>query len=388
MGNDPAGNYWICLGCFLMIKSKMFEYIRETPEVLKKILKERSEISREFVQFYKDKEINQIYILGSGTSYHAGLAAKNFLEEILNRKVFVMYPTQFERGEKVFNFNTLVVGVSQGGQSLSTVVGLKSAKDRGLYTAAVSENPAALIFDAALTKTEIKVGNEKCGAKTKGYAGTILTLMLMFTELALAKQWINAAQAETYFLRMHKVYENINSIIDASVLWYLRIKEEILPARRIIVVGYNGVYADVLEGALKILETVRQGVTGYDIEEFFHGIYNSVNEDTYLFYLASEGDYKQRTLRLIEILSQWTDHHYLIGSSQGVNVENNRYLLCDFVEDPLFSVWEYIIPLQIVACFTAQDLGINPDIPKDPEFHKKIGSKILDGVRDAYKLEK
>lgn len=368
-------------------ESKMYSYICETPEVLRRIIADRKEITKEFVEYFQDKEIEQIYVLGSGTSYHAGLSAKNYLEELLGIKVFMMYPTQFERGEKVFNQNTLVVGMSQGGQSLSTVAGLDSARKRGLYTAAVSENPSALVFDHADTKTRIEVGNEQCGAKTKGYAGTTVTLMMMMTELALAKGNVAQEQVDCYFERMYRVIDNLGNITKASTEWYGRIKEEFLPAKRIIVVGYDGIYADVLEGALKILETVRQGVTGYDIEEFFHGIYNSITDSAHIFYLASKGDYKPRAIKLMEILSEWTPHNYLIASPEGVEHPADKDMICEFVEDPLFSAWEYIIPMQVVACLAPQDLGINPDIPKDPEFHRRIGSKVLDGVRDHYLAE-
>ena len=364
--------------------SKMFDYICETPIVLKAIIDNRKEITKEFVDKFKDINIDQIYVLGSGTSYHAGLSAKNYIEEVLKIKVYLMYPTQFERGEKVFNKKTLVIGMSQGGQSLSTVAGLDSATEKGLYTAAVSENPTALVFDYAQTKTRIEVNNEECGAKTKGYAGTTLTLMMMLTELALAKGIITQPEVDSYLLRMNKVIQNMPTIIKSSVEWYGRIKDEFLPAKRIIVVGYDGIYADVLEGALKILETVRQGVTGYDIEEFFHGIYNSMNEDVHMIYLASEGDYKERTLKLIEILSDWTEHNYLIGSPNEINSPTDKDCIVQFVEDPLFSAWEYIIPLQVLAYSASIDLGINPDIPKDPNFHARIGSKKLDGVRDNY----
>lgn len=366
----------------------MYEYICETPVVLRSIMENRKEIVKEFVDFYKEKKIEQIYVLGSGTSYHAGLAAKKYLEELLNCKVICMYPTQFERNERVFNPNTLVIGMSQGGQSLSTVAGLDSAKARSLYTAAVSENPTALIFEHADTKTRIMVGNEKCGAKTKGYAGTTMTLMMMLTELALAKGVTTQEMVDGYFARMNRVIDNLGHVTEAATEWYGRIREEILPAKRIIVVGYDNNYADVLEGALKVLETVRQGVTGYDIEEFFHGIYNSITDSTYLFYLGSKGDYKPRTLKLMEILSEWTPHNFLIASPEGVDHPTGKDLICDFVEDPMFSVWEYIIPMQVLACLAPRDLGINPDIPKDPEFHKRIGSKKLDGVRDHYPADK
>jgi len=370
-----------------MIKTNMYHYICETPTVLTHIISERKRITKDFVEYYADKSIEQIYIIGSGTSYHASLSAKNYLEELLNIKVFCLYPTHFSRDEKIFNKNTLVIGVSQGGQSLSTVEGLDKAKNEGLMTTAVSENPTALIKDHADIFTRIEVGNEKCGAKTKGYAGTTVTLMMMLTELALRKGIVGDDKVDDYLDRMHNVITNMSNIIKESTDWYTRIKDELLPAKRIIVVGYDGIYADVLEGALKILETVRQGVTGYDIEEFFHGIYNSVEDDTYIFYLASKSDYKERTIKLIDILSQWTSHNFLIGSPDGID-QNDKYCLVSFTEDPLFSAWEYIIPLQVIACLAPQDLGINPDIPKDPQFHAKIGSKVLDGVRDSYKLEK
>lgn len=365
-------------------ESKMYDYICETPVVLTDIINRRKEITKEFVEFYQDKTIDQIYVIGSGTSYHAGLSAKAYLEEILNIKVFVCYPTQFERNEKIFNKNTLVIGVSQGGQSLSTVAGLDSATKRGLYTAALSENPTALIFEHADTKTRLFVGNEKCGAKTKGYAGTTVTLMMMLTEWAIAKGIVTEDVAQDYLKRMFRVIANMEMITEEATKWYGRIKEEFLPAKRIIVVGYDGMYADVLEGALKILETVRQGVTGYDIEEFFHGIYNSITETSHIFYLASKGDYKPRVEKLVNILNEWTPHHYVIASPEGLIKDSLKNLVCEFIEDPLFSPWEYIIPLQVIACLAPQDLGINPDIPKDPEFHKKIGSKILDGIRDQY----
>lgn len=369
--------------------SIMFDYINETPAVLNHIIDERARICSEFVGQFKDADIETVYIIGSGTSYHSGVSAKLYLEEVTGWKIIPMYPTRFSRDEKVFDKKSLVIGISQGGQSLSTVEGLDAAAERGLLTAAVSENPSALIFEHAQTKTMLEVlGNELCGAKTKGYAGSIATLMVMLTELARAKGVVSAEAIEAYVARMKKVAANIPAVIDASVSWYKRISSDMFDAKRIIVVGYDGMYGDVLEGALKTLETVRVGVTGYDIEEFFHGIYNSISEDSYLFYLASEGDYKPRTLKLIEILGEWTSHNYLIASPEGVENPSEFDCVVQFAEDPLFSCWEYIIPMQVVACFAAQDHGVDPSIPKDPLFHKRIGSKKLDGVRDNYPTEK
>lgn len=365
----------------------MYDYICETPDILLSIIDGREDICSSFVEAFRDKKIETLYLIGSGTSYHAGVSAKLYLEELTGLKVIPMYPTRFARDEKVYDRNSLVIGISQGGQSLSTAEGLDAARERGLMTAAVSANPKALIFDHADTHTMLEVGNELCGAKTKGYGGSIATVMMMGTELALAQGITTKDQVAPYLARMRMVAENLPAIVEAADAWYDRIADDFFPAKRIIVVGYDGMYGDVLEGALKILETVRQGVAGYDIEEFFHGIYNSILDDSYLFYLASKGDYKPRTLRLIDILSEWTSHNYLIGSPEDVANPDRFACTAPFLDDSLFSCWEYIIPLQIVACKASQAHGIDPSIPKDPLFHSRIGSKVLDGVHDNYSIK-
>ena len=74
----------------------------------------------------------------------------------------------------------------------------------------------------------------------------------------------------------------------------------------------------------------------------------------------------------------------MISSPEDIEKQTEKDLICNFTEDDLFGQWEYIIPLQVVACLGSQNLGINPDIPKDPNFHRRIGSKKLDGIRDQY----
>lgn len=353
----------------------MYDYIGETPEVLKQIILNSKKITYDFVEKYKNVEIDQIYVVGSGTSYHSGLAAKTFLEEVLNIKVFIQYPIIFKNQEKIFNKNTLVIGISQGGQSFSTVYGLDYAKEVGLNTAAISANTQARIFEHADVSVNLAVGEELCGAKTKGYSGTICTLMMIGLELALAKGVVIPQKYEEYLGRMYKVIDNLPNIMSHATEWYDRIRGDFLSTKRVIVIGHNENYANALEGALKILETVRQAVSGYELEEFIHGIYNSINPDTHIFYIGSKGQYKERALLLKETMKDMTPYHYFIGSPNSNYKPSEKDLIADFVDDPFFSVWEYIQPLQVVAALAPVELGINPDIPADPKFHQKMGSK-------------
>ena len=94
--------------------SIMYDYIRETPEVLTHIIEDRARICAEFVERFKDADIETVYVIGSGTSYHAGVSAKLYLEELTGWKVIPMYPTRFAREEKAFDKKSLVIGISQG----------------------------------------------------------------------------------------------------------------------------------------------------------------------------------------------------------------------------------------------------------------------------------
>lgn len=353
--------------------TNMYTYIKETPDTLLHILKNHEEITKSFVQQYKDVELHQFYIVGSGTSYHAGLAAKSLLEEIFQMPVRCAYPIPFKNQEFIDDKHTLVIGVSQGGQSYSTVYGLDGAKEKGVYTAALSANKEARIFSHSQVSTLLEVGDEKCGAKTKGYCATILTLMLMGMDLANAKGILTKETYEHYIKRMKRVIQNQQRIIEKAEQWYADIHSSFIDTNRVIVVGYDHLYADVLEGSLKILETVRVGVEGYELEEFMHGIYNSVNEQTHIFYLGSASPYKERLELLQETMSSLTPHNYMISTD--AKKKDSHNLICDFVDDELFSNWEYILPLQIVSCIAPVQKGVNPDIPKDPNFHAKMKSK-------------
>lgn len=353
-------------------KSNMYCYISETKDVLLDIMMRHDSITKDFVSFYKDIDIQQLYIVGSGTSYHSGLAVQSLFGEIFQFPIHCAYPIFFKNQESVYDKHTLVIGVSQGGQSFSTVNGLDGAKEKGLYTAALSANPTARIFEHAQVSTRLEVGDEFCGAKTKGYAATILTLMFMGMDLAIAKGILSDERYSAYLNRMKKVITNLSGVLNSSINWIDKVYNDVMDAQRIIVVGYDYQYPNVLEGALKILETLRIGVEGYELEEFMHGIYNSVNENTHIFYLGFASQYRNRIQLLYENMSTLTKHNYMINAFSKENLHN---LVYPFSDDPLFSIWEYIIPLQVLSCVIPIQKGINPDIPSDPQFHSKMNSK-------------
>ena len=356
----------------------MYDYILEQRPVLLNIIDKRDTIVTELKVALQARKpaIAEIIICGSGTSLHAGIAMKKFMEDIIGVNVRVEYPMFFKDLSKVFyGENTIFIGVSQSGGSRSTIEALEKAKAAGALTIAVSEGEAPKIFKNADVKVQMSCGPEYCVAKTKGYLASMAILALIAMEIALAKNTIDEKGCASYLEAMASSFERIDELITKSTAWVESLKEELIASRRMIVLGYENNYATVLEGALKLLETLRYGVSGYEMEEFCHGIYNSIKPDCYILYLASAGQYKKRAFQLKNILAEITDKQYIICSSDDDHQATDRDLVLDFSEDHYFSVFEYIIPIQVLCSIIPYELGIDPSKASDPQFHSKIGSK-------------
>jgi glucosamine 6-phosphate synthetase-like amidotransferase/phosphosugar isomerase protein len=350
----------------------MYEYILESNGVIRNIITKRGPALRESVEYVLSRKVEQIYMIGSGTSYHAEYAAKCFMEKILRVPVRVFYPLQFIDECAAVSRDTLVVGASHGGQSSSTIAGLDRAREMGLPTIASSAVPDSEIMkhgDAVLT---CELGEENAGPKTKGYFCAIVLYILFALEIAVRKNLISASDAATYIARLQKTADNIPVIAERSSAWYDAQAEELKTARRIVLIGYGNNRATYMEGTLKILEAVRFGITGYEMEEFMHGIYHSIWKDDFVFYIGSPGKYYPRIIQLQKYFEERTAHNFLFSSDVAQN--NGKNFIAPFIDDEDFSPLEYIVPLQVIARRLSADLGIDCNIPSDPDFHRKMQS--------------
>ena len=351
----------------------MLNYIKETPSVLQNIVDGRKEYSREFTEKFVREQYKRVILIGSGTSYHGGLSVRSLMERILNVSVEAQYPLLFMNFTSVFDRKTLVIGISQSGESKSTLQGLEYARKHGCDTVSLSETgPEAIIAGYADINLKFNCGDtELAGPKTKGYQATMLDLIILALETGLAMNTITEEFYNDCIARIQKTIDNLNNVIQNSIDWYYANKEELMQAKRIIVVGYDNNYGNVLEGRLKTEEAIRFGIEGYEMEEFMHGIYHSIDESVQIVYLAQESGFKSRAVRLRDFMHEWTPHEYLVGNFSDGNVQN----LTGFVDDEYFCIFEYIIPLQILAFHLSRDKGINANIPKILNFHYRMGSK-------------
>ena len=174
---------------------------------------------------------------------------------------------------------------------------------------------------------------------------------------------------------LNKTSDAFIDIYYSAEEWVQKNSEKLKNAKEIRIVGTDELYGDTLESALKLLETMRVPVTGYEFEEFIHGIYNAINEDSTIIFLHTGEE--PRVNKLINVLSDWTDNIYIIGSK--VEGFEDKNLVIENGDNYLYHSFVYPIAVQLICAIVPALKGINPSIPKDPKFHMKLESKKLSG---------
>ena len=293
------------------------------------------------------------------------------MEKVTGLKVAVPYPFMINKNTFNDHLNTLLIGISQDGGSYSTYNTMSLAKSCGKKTMSMSGYKDVFIDTVADYVCTVPCGEEKAGAKTKGFHCTILNLMLLSLQIGLKNKNISQDEFEYYNKALKSTIENMPGIIESSIPWIESIKDDLANANDVRLVGTKDNYANCLEGALKLLETIRVPVTGYEFEEFIHGIYNAFSKDSYLIVLDS-GYEAERLKKLPRVLREWTDHIFIIGKDIKNDKNNFQY---DFKNDEDFSLFEYILVIEMMCAIIPEVKGIDPSIPMDPQFHQKMSSK-------------
>ena len=351
----------------------MYDYIVESKDAVRNIVEKQDEIFKEALDYCNGKNIEQIYILGSGTSYHSAVASKKLVEKVLGIKIFNMYPMEFVDNEEVFNKNTLVMGISHAGRSSSTIRALDKAKDLGLMTIALTAERERPIIEHGEASIYIEIGPEYAGPKTKGFIGSIATIELFALKLALAQGKIKEEEKKELENRMLATTDQIPDIAQKSWDWYKANSEELKKCRRLIILGYDSCMGAMLEGTLKILEAVRYSVTGYELEEFMHGVYHSIDDNTYMLNIGSKSKHYPRMIHMKKYFEENRGAKcYLLTSDETQN--DARTFVYPLKDDEYFATMEYVIPLQVIARKLSLDLGIDCNLSSDPNFHKNMGS--------------
>ena len=355
------------------------EYIGETPDILSRIIEDQASVLQDCGKIFDRNGISEVILTGSGSSYNAAVGASVFAQKLLGIRVIPVYPVTVMEELDVVSDKALVIGISQQGTSTAVIRALDAAGEKGYRTIAVTGE-----YDTEITKhgdavLYVECGYEDAGATTKGYTATVLTLILLFLMAAEKTGRITGMQKAEYLSRLRRVTGNMPEILEESTGWCERTADKLVKSRDLMLITGSSMRASLLEGCLKFSETCRFPVRGYEAEEFMHGIYNAVTEDTdFLYMFPADGYEKKRMEKLYGYYGQKGYRQYAVNLPETVCPEGRsaNVLRCHFVNDPDFSALEYMLPQQMLFVLASRARGIDLNLPKDPEFHKYMGSTM------------
>ena len=351
----------------------MMNFVLETPQAIRKMISDTSNIS-EVLEYLINRKIDHIYVVGSGTSYSAALSCIDPLETMLHIPVYAYCAMEFVDNVKVIEENSLVIGFSQAGQSNSTIQALDKARNHGCLTIVVTaENPSPIVKHAdACLKMDIE---EAIGPKTKGYYCSTVEVILLFAQLLKFTNVISHTEYVRMISEILDVFDDFTNIVNKAQEWYLTSEIPFDQYDNIIVIGCDQCVPPALEGALKILETVKCCVRYYELEEFMHGIYHAIDDKTLVIALGNQSRHLDRMIRLLKYLKEHKNACCLLITGSEADILSFKYSFKD--SNPYVS-FEYLAVLQVFAECMMKQRGMNLNDPSDRNFHRYMNSYVYE----------
>ncbi len=340
-------------------KHYMLKEINEQGDIIKKLNDKYLNNLGELIDISR---FNEIHIIGCGSAYHAGIIGKYLIEENNGINVSVYIASEYRYQKINYRDNTLVIAISQSGETADTIACLKKARSNGIYTLGivnVKDSTISRIVDEVIYT---EAGNEIAVATTKGYLTQVYILTLLSIKLI---------KDNTVFIEELK---RVPSIIDNLInLDYNDLVKDIWKDKDIFYIGRNIDYASMLEGALKLKEISYIHAECYAAGELKHGTISLIEKNTCVVGLITKDNIATKTISNIkEVKARDAYVILIVKDSLGDIISSDCYdklLLIDSVSDiiePMISV----IPLQLIAYNVA--LINNCDIDKPRNLAKSV----------------
>ncbi len=261
----------------------MRKEIFEQPGVLETNIKRRFRedgiaLDPEFL-LYPDyiERIGRIVIQACGTSYHAGLVGRYYFEKLSRIPVSVEISSELRTADFIYENESLMVAISQSGETADTIAALRDAQRRGVKTLGVLNVPRSSIAREADSVVHIHAGPEIGVASTKAYTAQILTLLALALYFGRVRKVITDERLCQVRDEVGQLPEKIKKILELD----RRIREiatRLAFAHDFIFLGRGINYPSALEGALKLKEISYVHATGYPAGEMKHGPISLINE--------------------------------------------------------------------------------------------------------------
>ena len=354
----------------------MLKEIHEQPDVVRNTISPYFEngIDSLLEKMPDFSNYNKIVIVACGSAMHAGLVGKNMIEEFADIPVEVKIASEFRYDEKVFIDNkSLVIGVSQSGETADTLKAIERAKKEGADTLGIISKEGSTIARNVDFLLYTNSGLEIAVATTKAYSAQIALLSLIALNIANHKNNISNEEIKNVLKSIKELPVQIDKLLNQQYCeQYKEIAETLYDKNDIFFIGRGIDYALCMEGSLKLKEISYIHSEAYAAGELKHGTISLIEPGTPVIGVITDERRADKTLSNIEETGSRGSDNYMIITDELDNIyskSNENYNKYKKVIIPkthkLFQPLLTVVPLQMIAYETAKLKGEEIDTPRN-----------------------
>ena len=311
------------------------------------------------------RDFRQIYIVACGSAYHVGVAAQYVLEDMAEIPVRVEIASEFRYRHLLIPENSLVIIVSQSGETADSLAALRIAKEHGAETLAIVNVVGSTIAREADHVFYTLAGPEISVATTKAYSAQLIASYLLAIEFAKVREKITDEQYAGYLEELQTIPEKIEKILDDKerIQWFAA---KYANAQDVFFLGRGIDYAVSLEGSLKLKEISYIHSEAYAAGELKHGTISLIEKGTLVISVLTQPDlYEKMISNMVEVKSRGG---YLMGLTTYGNygIEDTADFTAYIPKTDIhFTPSLAVVPLQLLGYYVSVAKGLDVDKPRN-----------------------
>ena len=348
----------------------MMKEIHEQPKVvrdtLNAILKDgKIDLSNIGLSDEEILGIDNIQIVACGSAWHVGMVGQYVIEDLAGIPVRVELASEFRYRKPILTENTLVIIISQSGETADSLAALREAKQRGIATLGIVNVVGSSIAREADKVFYTLAGPEIAVATTKAYSAQLIAVYALALQFGFVKGNVDEKEYAHYLQQLDTIPNKIQRIIDDKerLQWFA---SKIVNAHDIFFIGRGLDYAVSLEGSLKMKEISYIHSEAYAAGELKHGTISLIEEGTLVIGVLTQSDLFEKTIsNMVECKARGA---YLMGLTPYGHYEIEDSV--NFVTyipnvDEHFIASLAVIPLQLLGYYVSVAMGLDVDKPRN-----------------------
>jgi glucosamine--fructose-6-phosphate aminotransferase (isomerizing) len=310
------------------------------------------------------RQVDRVVLTGCGTSYHAALIGEYLFEEFARLPVEVEYASEFRYRNPPIDRNTIVIAITQSGETADTLAALKESKRKGHPTLAICNVVGSSIAREADGGVYLHAGQEIGVASTKAFTSQVTVLAMLALYFGRLRH-MSAAQGERLVRELRSLPDLVRQALECRPA-VQRVADRFAHVNNMLYLGRHYLYPVAMEGALKLKEISYIHADGYPAAEMKHGPIALVDQDTPSVFLVPRGIVFDKVMSNLEEIRARGGPVIAIGGAEDEHVAARCYEVIPLPDAP-----EHLqpilaaIPLQLLAYEIAVRRGCDVDKPRN-----------------------